>query len=115
MSAVAAGGDQEVSTHALPVARYSDDGRWRERAQCKNEERSTFFVEVARGTNYRALNAAKEIALLICAECPVRLRCLNYAVRNDERYGIWGGVDFSKLKKTDRELLIERLDKLSVY
>lgn len=114
MSAVAEGGDHEILTHALPVARYSDDGRWRAQAQCKDEERSTFFVEGSRGTSVRAMTAAKEIALMICAECPVRLRCLNYAVRNDERFGIWGGVDFSKLKRDDRELLIERLNKLNV-
>ena len=27
----------------------------------------------------------------ICAECPVRTQCLQYALDNDVRGGIWGG------------------------
>jgi len=104
-------GTLPVRTHNLPVARYSDDGAWRDHARCRIEDRSTFFVEGVRGVSVRA---AKEIAFLICAECPSRLRCLNFAVRNNEPHGIWGGVDFSKLKKRERNLLIVRLDELNV-
>jgi WhiB family redox-sensing transcriptional regulator len=28
-----------------------------------------------------------------CAECPVQLACLEFALANDERFGIWGGLD----------------------
>lgn len=28
----------------------------------------------------------------VCAECPIRARCLEVALANGERYGIWGGV-----------------------
>jgi WhiB family transcriptional regulator, redox-sensing transcriptional regulator len=28
----------------------------------------------------------------ICAECPVRQLCLDYAIKNRERYGVWGGM-----------------------
>ena len=27
----------------------------------------------------------------ICRRCPVQLDCLEYALDNDERHGIWGG------------------------
>lgn len=30
-------------------------------------------------------------AKLVCASCPVIEACLEYAVRTDQRYGIWGG------------------------
>ena len=35
-------------------------------------------------------------ALAVCAQCVVRDECLQHAVDNNERYGIWGGL-------TDRE------------
>lgn len=28
----------------------------------------------------------------VCAACPVRAECLDYALKNGERYGIWGGL-----------------------
>lgn len=32
------------------------------------------------------------IALNICAYCPVRDLCLDYAIQHKERHGIWGGL-----------------------
>jgi WhiB family redox-sensing transcriptional regulator len=31
-------------------------------------------------------------ALAICATCPVRIECLEYALEARERFGIWGGL-----------------------
>lgn len=28
----------------------------------------------------------------VCAQCPVRVECLEYALENNEKYGIWGGT-----------------------
>ena len=38
----------------------------------------------------------------ICAGCDVKAQCLEYALANDERFGIWGGLserERRKLKK----------------
>ena len=32
-------------------------------------------------------------AKAVCASCPVRLECLNYAVARPEKYGTWGGLN----------------------
>jgi hypothetical protein len=29
----------------------------------------------------------------MCAMCPVRIECLEYAVANPSIYGLWGGAD----------------------
>jgi WhiB family redox-sensing transcriptional regulator len=28
----------------------------------------------------------------VCLSCDVRVECLEYALANDERFGIWGGL-----------------------
>lgn len=35
----------------------------------------------------------------ICADCPVRNLCLEYALRNDIEHGIWGGLSPKHRKK----------------
>ena len=61
--------------------------RWRERAACRGAELDVFYPE--RGET-------AEPARQVCAACPVRQPCLEYALSNRITHGIWGGL-------TDRE------------
>lgn len=54
-------------------------------ALCGQTDPELFFAE-QQGTG--TINAAKRI----CNECPVRIDCLEWALKNDERYGVWGGT-----------------------
>ncbi|MFD9903862.1 WhiB family transcriptional regulator [Streptomyces sp. NPDC059063] len=48
-----------------------------------------WFVEGdSLGSRYKA-----QVAKAVCYSCPVRLMCLEGALRRDEKYGIWGGLD----------------------
>lgn len=38
-------------------------------------------------------------ALAICARCPVRETCLEYAIENKVEDGVWGGVDMAPLQR----------------
>lgn len=38
----------------------------------------------------------------VCASCPVRLDCLDYALANDERFGVWGGLGERERRKLNR-------------
>ena len=50
-------------------------------------------------------------AKLVCASCPVREKCLDYAIRNYEMYGIWGGHTAPERRDLRREWELEVLDK----
>jgi WhiB family transcriptional regulator, redox-sensing transcriptional regulator len=44
-------------------------------------------------------------AKVICALCPLRAECLEYALRHPARYGIWGGLNSEELAAERRRLL----------
>ncbi|MGH8929373.1 MAG: WhiB family transcriptional regulator [Egibacteraceae bacterium] len=66
---------------------------WMKTAKCLYAEPDTFFPEKGGST--------KE-AKRICSECPVRAKCLEYALENDERFGIWGGLSERERRKLKR-------------
>jgi WhiB family redox-sensing transcriptional regulator len=66
---------------------------WQERALCAQTDPEAFFPEKGGSTR-----EAKKV----CLTCDVRDDCLEYALMNDERFGIWGGLserERRKLKK----------------
>jgi WhiB family redox-sensing transcriptional regulator len=48
------------------------------------------------------------LAKQICLKCPIRQRCLDYALTNNERYGVWGG-----LTERERGSLLRRRPKVA--
>lgn len=69
-------------------------GAWRDEAACLGEELRIFFPE-------RNLALARE-AKAICYRCPVRMECLDEALSNGERFGIWGGMDQDERRREAR-------------
>lgn len=39
----------------------------------------------------------------LCARCPVRQKCLDYAMANDEEFGVWGGLSPSERDRLKRQ------------
>lgn len=39
--------------------------------------------------------ADKRTAIRLCGDCPARAACAEFAENNNEKYGIWGGIDRS--------------------
>ena len=66
---------------------------WQESARCRDYDPEIFFPE--KGGSSRE-------AKRICADCPVRIECLNYALRRDERYGVWGGMSERERRRLKR-------------
>ena len=57
--------------------------RWREQAACRGADLGVFFPE--RG---ESAGPARQV----CAACPVRQPCLDYAISNRITHGVWGGL-----------------------
>lgn len=64
---------------------FDDEGElgWQTDALCAQTDPEAFFPEKGGSTR----DAKK-----VCGACNVRSQCLEYALANDERFGIWGGL-----------------------
>lgn len=56
---------------------------WVQDARCRGMDPMKFFPSTSRGV----LIAQRE-----CAACPVRQPCLEYALDNHIKFGVWGGM-----------------------
>ena len=59
------------------------DDEWRLDALCAETDPEAFFPDKGGSTRD---------AKRVCAGCPVRAECLEFALASDERFGIWGGL-----------------------
>ena len=66
---------------------------WQEHALCSQTDPEAFFPEKGGSTRE---------AKRICSRCEVRAECLEYALENDERFGIWGGLSERERRKLKR-------------
>lgn len=71
---------------------------WESRAACRGLE-STAFVPPVTGESARTRREREAMAKQICAACPVRMDCLDYALRVHEPIGIWGGLNEPERKR----------------
>lgn len=69
---------------------------WQERALCAQTDPEAFFPEKGGSTR-----EAKKV----CTGCEVRAECLEYALANDERFGIWGGLSERERRKLKRRVV----------
>ena len=69
---------------------------WQERALCAQTDPEAFFPEKGGSTR-----EAKKV----CTGCDVRSECLEYALENDERFGIWGGLSERERRKLKRRVI----------
>ncbi|UOQ91144.1 WhiB family transcriptional regulator [Agromyces endophyticus] len=73
-----------------PVVDDDNQLAWQSDALCAQTDPEAFFPEKGGSTR----DAKK-----ICTGCEVRAECLEYALGNDERFGIWGGLSERERRK----------------
>jgi WhiB family redox-sensing transcriptional regulator len=75
------------------------DHTWQDDANCLGVDPDLFFPE--RGASTRE---AKEV----CRGCIVRAQCLEYALVNSEKFGIWGGMSERERRRIRRQRALAR-------
>jgi WhiB family transcriptional regulator, redox-sensing transcriptional regulator len=73
-----------------------DDLGWQDRALCAQTDPEAFFPEKGGSTRE---------AKRVCRSCEVRAECLEYALENDERFGIWGGLSERERRRIKRQVV----------
>ena len=67
---------------------------WRQRAACRGVDPDIF---------YPVSDEEAEAAKAICEQCTVREMCLEYALMNRERDGVWGGATERERRRIIRQ------------
>lgn len=67
---------------------------WRQRAACRGVDPDIF---------YPVSEEEADEAKAICAVCAVRESCLEYALTNREREGVWGGATERERRRIVRQ------------
>ena len=93
IAATARGTAQGVATDAAVIDGVFDHIPWMIDAKCLDADPEAFFPEKGGSTRE---------AKRICGACAVREQCLEYALANDERFGIWGGMSERERRRLKR-------------
>lgn len=79
------------------VALLGERPPWQKLALCGQTDPEGFFPEREEGQAARI-----RLAIRICNRCPVKTRCLDWALEHDEQFGIWGGTSESERRQLKR-------------
>ncbi|MFE7115126.1 WhiB family transcriptional regulator [Streptomyces sp. NPDC057654] len=99
---------RDITTHHAPATglRGIGDTSWHTRAVCQGmdpEDADAVFFPLPR--DHEAIAEAKEL----CGLCAVRRDCLNYALENALKEGVWGGLTEAE-RRPWHDGLAQRLD-----
>jgi WhiB family redox-sensing transcriptional regulator len=82
--------EKTITISTFPV---EPDKNWQDLANCKGVDPMLFYPE--RGESTRE---SKEV----CKGCEVRYDCLEFALQNGEKFGIWGGLSERERRRIRR-------------
>jgi WhiB family redox-sensing transcriptional regulator len=88
---------RQMTSEPIHLAALGDDETgvlgWQEQALCAQTDPEAFFPEKGGSTRE---------AKRICIGCEVKGECLEYALGQDERFGIWGGLSERERRRLKR-------------
>jgi len=71
---------------------------WMTQGNCRTSPPDVFFPSDGVGV---------EVARRLCADCPVKEPCLEYALRNHIEHGVWGGASERERRRIARRRRLE--------
>jgi len=81
-----------------------DTDDWRQAAACRDTDPDLFFPVGTTGPAIDQIEAAKAV----CRACVVQNECLEYALVNGEKFGIWGGLSERERRRLRRQRALAR-------
>lgn len=85
---------QRRGAHLPRASFYQRDVSWHADARCAEIDTDLWFPDKGEST--------KE-AKGVCAACPVRAECLEYALDINERFGVWGGTSERERRRLNKQ------------
>jgi WhiB family redox-sensing transcriptional regulator len=85
------------------VSALRTDDAWQVKAGCRGPQAIVFFPP-SHFERKDEKHEREQRAKAICATCPVKQPCLDYAIKIREPHGIWGGLNETERK----QLLVQR-------
>lgn len=86
-------GEYERPVRLLDVLTPEVDRSWMDEAECRGADPRLFFP--ARG---ESIDPARSV----CRACPVAVECLEHAIDQGERFGVWGGASERERRRIRR-------------
>ena len=77
------------------------EAHWMADGKCRDFDPAIFFPNDGIGV---------QAAQRICAECPVRTPCLEYALANHVDHGVWGGTSERERRRILRQRRLARIE-----
>ena len=74
------------------------DMTWLNQARCLNEDPELFFPVGNTGPALEQIEQAKSI----CRKCDVSAQCLEYAIKENQDTGVWGGLSEDERRSLKR-------------
>ncbi|MFI1014967.1 WhiB family transcriptional regulator [Streptomyces sp. NPDC020965] len=81
-----------INTTLAPIT-SEDELSWQETALCAQTGPDFFFP---------APGSSTQDAKRLCGACEGRVACLEYALRHDEKFGVWGGLSEKERERLRR-------------
>lgn len=77
-----------MSILASSLALGAADDEWRDHALCRDTDPELFFPVGTTGVALVQIDEARDV----CAQCTVRVECLDFALATNQDSGVWGGL-----------------------